>query len=103
MPTTSREGTTDLFEAMHTMRAIRRWQARPVPDDLIWTIVDAATRAPNGGNRQPWGFIIITDDAQRAEIGRLVREALAPRIAELRAELATQPAPSRRHLVASAL
>jgi nitroreductase len=50
-----------------------------VPDDLIWTIVDASTRAPNGGNRQPWGFIILTDDAQRAEIGRLVREELAAR------------------------
>jgi nitroreductase len=103
MPKTNREGTTDLFEAMHTMRAIRRWEARPVPDDLIWKIVDAATRAPNGGNRQPWGFIIITDDAQRAEIGRLVREELAPRIAELRAELATKPEPSRRRIVASAL
>jgi nitroreductase len=93
----------DLFEAMHTMRAIRRWQDRPVPDDLIWTIVDAATRAPNGGNRQPWGFLVITDDAQRAEIGRLVREHLAPRIAEFRAELATRPEPSRRRMVAAAL
>src|SRR5262249_41924874 len=68
-----------------------------------WKIVDAATRAPNGGNRQPWGFIVITEDAQRAEIGRLVREELALRIAELRAELDTNPAPSRRRLVASAL
>jgi nitroreductase len=103
MPNASREGTTDLFEALHTMRAIRRWQARPVPDDLIWTIIDAATRAPNGGNRQPWGFLIITDDAQRAAIGRLVREELAPRIAEFRAELATKPEPSRRRMVAAAL
>jgi nitroreductase len=103
MPQTSREGTTDLFEAMHTMRAIRKWQARPVPDELIWTVVDAATRAPNGGNRQPWGFLAITDDTQRAEIGRLVREELAPRIAELRAELATRPEPSRRRMVAAAL
>jgi nitroreductase len=103
VPSTSREGTTDLFEAMHTMRAIRRWQNRPVPDDLIFKIIDAATRAPNGGNRQPWGFIVITDDAQRAEIGRLVREELAPRIAEFRAELTTGPEPSRRRMVASAL
>ncbi len=103
MPSTSREGTTDLFEAMHSLRAIRRWQPRPVPDDLIWTIFDAATRAPNGGNRQPWGFLVITDAAQRAEIGRLVRETLAPRIAELRAERETPLEPSRRRLVSSAL
>jgi nitroreductase len=103
MPTTSREGTTDLFEAMHTMRAIRRWQPRPVPEDLIWTIIDAATRAPNGNNRQPWGFIVITDEAQRAEFGRLVRERLAPLIAQLRAELATDPERSRRLTLVAAI
>lgn len=103
MPAMNQEGTNDLFEAMYTMRALRRWQARPVPEELIWKVIDAATRAPNGGNRQPWGFVVVTDEGQRAEIGRLVREELAPRIAEFRAELATRPEPSRRRMVSSAL
>jgi nitroreductase len=104
MTTRSREGTNDLFEAMHSMRAIRRWRPDPIPEELIWKILDAATRAPNGGNRQPWGFLVVTDAEQRKEIGRLVREEASGRIKELRDELeAGNLEPSRKLLVSSAL
>ena len=50
-----------LFEAMHTQRAIRRFAPDAVPDQAITKILEAATRAPNGGNRQLWHFIVIRD------------------------------------------
>lgn len=103
MTSSNREGTSDLFEAMATMRAIRRWQDAPVPDHLTWKVIEAATRAPNGGNRQPWDFIVVTDHDQRVAIGRLVRQHGAARIAELRDELRTNLEPSRPLMVSSAL
>ena len=45
----------DLFEAMRTQRALRRLKPDPVPDALIWKVLEAATGAPSGGNLQPWG------------------------------------------------
>ena len=48
-----------LLEAIYTTRAIRRFKPDPLPDELITALLEAATRAPNGGNAQRWRFIII--------------------------------------------
>jgi len=58
----------DLFEAMYSQRAMRRLKTDPVPDELIWKLLDAAIRAPSGGNRQPWNFIVIRDEATKKQI-----------------------------------
>lgn len=50
-----------LFEAMRTQRSIRRYASDPVPDELIATIIEAATHAPSATNRQPWHFLVIRD------------------------------------------
>lgn len=50
-----------LFEAMATMRAMRRLKPDPVPEPLLWRVIEAATRAPNGGNRQPWHFVVVQE------------------------------------------
>ena len=36
-------GNTDLFEIMQTMRAMRRLKPDPVPQDLVWRIVEAGS------------------------------------------------------------
>jgi len=43
----------DLFDAMRTQRAVRRFLPDPVPDDVLVQILDAATRAPGARNAQP--------------------------------------------------
>ena len=58
----------DFFEVINTQRAMRRLKPDPVPDELIWKLLDAAVKAPSGGNRQPWNFIIIRDAATKARI-----------------------------------
>ena len=39
-----------LFDAISSQRAIRHFSDQPVSDEAIETILNAATRAPNGGN-----------------------------------------------------
>jgi nitroreductase len=59
----------EIFEAIHTLRAMRRLKTDPVPDELVWKVLDAAIRAPSGGNLQPWRFVVVTDAAKKKKIG----------------------------------
>lgn len=51
----------DFRELMGVRRSIRQFQDRGVPLHLIQEIITDACEAPNGGNRQPWAFMVITD------------------------------------------
>ncbi len=66
----------ELMEAMRTRRSVRQWKPDPVPDEKLEELVEAAARAPSGGNTQPWAFVVIRD---RARLKRL--RAAAPGIA----------------------
>ena len=61
--------TTDLFDVMHTMRAMRRLKPDPVPDELIGKILDAAVCAPSGQNLQRWAFLVVTDEDDKRFFG----------------------------------
>jgi nitroreductase len=65
----------ELFEALYTTRAMRRTTTEPVPDDVVAAMLDAAVRAPSGGNSQNWRFVVVTDQATKDRLGPLYREA----------------------------
>ena len=65
----------DLFEALETTRAIRRFTDAPVTDDEILTCIRAAVQAPSGGNIQPWQFVVVTDPAVKRALGDVYRRA----------------------------
>ena len=50
-------------EAMFSQRSIRRFKPDPIPDEDLELIMEAAVRAPNGGNRQSGRFLILNDPA----------------------------------------
>jgi nitroreductase len=52
---------TDLFEIIHTTRAMRRLKPDPVPDELIRKILLAGQAAASGGNTQLWRFLVLKD------------------------------------------
>ena len=64
-----------VFEAMRSQRAIRRFTSEPVPDEAITRMIEAAIRAPNPGNRQPWYFLVIRDEEVKRRIGEYYRMA----------------------------
>jgi len=64
-----------LGEAIFTQRSIRRFKPDPVPLEDIHLMVDAAVRAPNGGNQQVARFLVVNDRARIREFGDLYREA----------------------------
>jgi nitroreductase len=62
-------------EAMFTQRAIRKFKSDPIRDDQLKLVLDAASKAPNGGNFQPARFLVIRDRARILTFGQLYREA----------------------------
>jgi nitroreductase len=66
----------DLYEALYTTRAMRRVRPDPIPYPVQARILDAAIRAPSGGNTQGWRFILVDDPAVKAELGPLYRDSL---------------------------
>ena len=57
-----------LFDAIYTQRAIRQFKGDPVPDELIHRLIEAATKAPSGANRQPWRFLVIRPEETKRRI-----------------------------------
>jgi nitroreductase len=66
----------DVLEALYTTRAMRRVSFDPIPRDVQALILDAAVRAPSGGNQQGWRFLVVDDDATRARLGEIYRECV---------------------------
>lgn len=51
----------DIRDAIHTRRAVRRFDPRPVPDNIIEAILDAGRRSQSSKNSQPWRFVAIRE------------------------------------------
>jgi nitroreductase len=75
----------DVFEAVRTVLAVRRYQDRPVPDDVLRRIVEAGRLSASASNHQPWHFVAVIDREKLGAIGRAVRSG--PYIAEAAAAI----------------
>jgi nitroreductase len=64
-----------LADAMETQRAIRRLRSDPVDDDTLLRVIELASRAPSGANRQPWEFVVVRDPDVKHQLARLNRQA----------------------------
>jgi nitroreductase len=66
----------DVYEALYTTRAMRRVKSDPIPVEVQRRILDAAIRAPTGGNAQNWRFLLVDDPALRNQLGPIYRDCL---------------------------
>lgn len=64
------DASLSLFDVIQSQRATRHFSARPVSDEAVETLLHAAIRAPSGGNRQPWRFVVIRDAAIKRQLGQ---------------------------------
>jgi nitroreductase len=58
----------ELTEAMRTAGSTRRFRSEPVPDDVLYHVLDNARFAPSGGNRQGCRVIVIRDRGLRTAL-----------------------------------
>jgi nitroreductase len=85
----------DIYEAMATTRAVRRLRPDPIPDAVLRRVLEAATWAPSGGNRQPWRILAVRDAALKRSLRDLYQGPWGPYSARQRSQLERLPADSR--------
>ncbi len=61
------------LEALHSTPARRYLAPDPIPDDVLWAILDAAIRGPSGGNSQGWGWVVVTDREVKDQVAAWYR------------------------------
>jgi nitroreductase len=64
----------EFSEVVLGRRAVRNYQARPVPREVIEKLIGQAVRAPSAMNHQPWAFAVIDDAARVEEFSKLAKE-----------------------------
>jgi nitroreductase len=64
----------DLFEAMRNRRSVRKFSDKPVPEDVLVQVLEAARCAPSWANTQCWRFVVVQDAAMR----KALSETLSP-------------------------
>jgi nitroreductase len=85
-----------ILEALHTTPARRYLSAEPIPDEVLWAILDAAVRGPSGGNQQGWGWVVVTDPAVKAQIAAWYLEGWDAAYGSRREEILAAPPGSAR-------
>jgi nitroreductase len=59
----------ELLDAMRTTGGCREYRPDPVPEAVFYRAVEAARFGPQGGNRQPVRFLVVTDPAAKRQLG----------------------------------
>jgi len=65
----------ETWDAIRSRRNVRSFADRPIADDQLDEILEAARRTPSSQNWQPWDFILIRQRAQLAELAQVWRGA----------------------------
>jgi nitroreductase len=63
----------EVFEAARTVLAVRAYQDKPVPPDLVRRIVEAAWLTGSSINGQPWHFVVVENYDMLRQLGALAR------------------------------
>jgi len=61
----------ELMDAIRNRRSVRKYSHRPVSDDVVKQLLEAATWAPSASNSQDWRFIVIQDESTLKKLVQL--------------------------------
>lgn len=59
----------EVQEAIRKRSSIRAYEDRPIPEELLNSVLEAARLAPSGRNSQTWKFVVVRDAALRQALG----------------------------------
>jgi nitroreductase len=63
----------EVFDAVRTVLAVRTYQDKPVPPDLVRRIVEAGRLTASSMNAQPWHFVVVEDRDTLRQLGAFAR------------------------------
>ena len=50
----------ELLKIIYDRRSVRRYERKPIPEDVLRAILESGRLAPTARNKQPWHFIVVT-------------------------------------------
>lgn len=62
-----------VFEAIQQRYSVRKYEDRPVEDDKLQRIMEAARLAPSARNRQEWRYVVVRDERRRELLMRAAK------------------------------
>jgi len=62
----------DVFEAVRTVLAVRQYEERAIPADVVRRIVEAGRLSASAQNLQPWQFVVVEDRATIRRVGEII-------------------------------
>lgn len=71
----------DLLDTLRSTAAIREFRDEPVPDDVLYRVLDTARFAPSGGNVQAWHVVALQDPERRRAVRDLYLDGWYPYLA----------------------
>ena len=63
----------EVFDAVRTVLAVRRYQDRPIPAEVVRQIVEAGRLTASAMNKQPWHFVVVQNHDTLGQLGTLAR------------------------------
>lgn len=63
----------DVFEAVRTILAVRNYEDKPVPQEIVRKIVDAGQLTASSMNLQPWHFVVVQEPDTLRRLGTLAK------------------------------
>ena len=61
----------DFYNTIKTRRSVRSYIEKPVPEDILERILNAARIAPSANNIQPWHYIVVKEKSFKQKIAEL--------------------------------
>jgi nitroreductase len=65
--------TNQVFDAVRTVLAVREFQDKPIPEDVLRRIVESGHLSASSINLQPWHFVLVTDRTDLRKLGAAVK------------------------------
>jgi len=60
----------ELREVIEKRESIRDYEDKPIPQEKLLRVLEAARLAPSGSNRQPWKFVVVKDRQTRQKLAQ---------------------------------
>ena len=67
------------FDLVSNVRAMRRLRPDPVPDELLFKVLNAGVQAPSGMNTQPWSFLVLREAEDKGWFAERYKAAIESR------------------------
>ncbi|MBS3733543.1 MAG: nitroreductase family protein [Phycisphaerae bacterium] len=81
----------DVYEAIRKRFSVRAYADRPVDDDQLQRVLEAARQAPSARNRQPWHFVVVRQAETRKKLADLSGQGFLAEAPVVLAVVGTSP------------